>query len=147
MNYAINNSHHKTSLVWSGAILHALQKYTNIYWTSAKWKVNNGLVLTVKFTTFRLQFEKVVFLTKKFQFGGGFLKGFSSETLGENSGLRMVPVLCSRHRVRPWLLEKRLHHRKYKLEKKAPETVDIDRIKSVFMRLYEMTREQVRALI
>lgn len=50
-------------------------------------------------------------------------------------------------KVRPWLLEKRLHCRMYKLEEKAPVTMDIDWIKRAFMKLYGMTTEEVQGLI
>lgn len=58
----------------------------------------------------------------------------------------MKTALWSRHRVRPWLLEVRLHHCMYKVEEKAPLTLDTDWIKHSFMKHYEMPWE-VQGLI
>lgn len=42
-----------------------------------------------------------------------------SQTLDENCSLKMGPQLCSRHRVRPWLLEMSLLHCMYKVKEKS----------------------------
>lgn len=74
-----------------------------------------------------------------------FLRLFSPWKLGWKLQFEDGPVLI-RHRVRPWLLEMRLHHCMYKVEEKAPLTLGTDWIKHSFMKLYEMPQE-VQGLI
>lgn len=111
-----------------------LGKIQSIYWTPAKLQVNNG-ECSVKFTMFRIQFSDIFTRYSLLEIFGHFFPW----NLGWKPHVKDGPVLRSTNRVRPWLLEMRLHHCMYKEDE--PVTLDTDWIKNSFMKLYEMNRK------